>query len=190
MSGGVLGEVLHEIAVVLAPSVRAGDLLTCTHVSGASVYTRSPEVLGTDFKCPAPAPKKGFVELPPDSKLDPTPTARQASVHCPSTTTLKINSSDYTGSFKVELRKGNRPGSVRISGGLVSDGGEVQFPNVCRGNYFFAFGPSDSDIVSVTRYFPVVNHDGSYSNPVITVTYSRANLSTGQRVEKTRKQDL
>lgn len=171
-------------------SSHAADLALCTHTSGAVVHTRSPEILGADFKCTVPGQKKGFIEIPPDTKLDPTTKAPQENADCPSTTRLKVNSSGYSGSFNVELRKGNRPGSLRINGGSVSNGGELSFPNVCRGTYFFAFGPTDSDMVSITRYFPVKHSDTGFSNPVITVYYSRVQGSEDTLIQKTRKQDL
>jgi hypothetical protein len=112
-------------AGLIAP-VGATNLLTCTNSSGAVVYTRTPEALGSEFKCKG-APQRKPATEGSASKLDPTPSTRRENSDCPSTARLKVTSSSYSGSFNVELRKGNRPGSVRISGGSVSDGGEVIF---------------------------------------------------------------
>ena len=167
----------------------AANLLTCTHTSGGIAYTRTPEILGAEFKCIDPTQKAAPTPARA-SQLDPTPSARREDPDCPSTTRLKVRSSSYSGSFNVELRKGSRPGSSRVSGGTVSDGGEVSFPNICAGNYFFAFGPTDSDTVSATRNFGVTFDSGKYSNPVITVYYLKVSGSEDQLVQKVNKQDL
>jgi hypothetical protein len=123
-------------------------------------------------------------------KLDPTPNLSRLNPTCPSKATLKIDASGYSGMFVAELRQGHRPGSQRISGSVVSNGAANTFSNLCPGEYFFAFGPTDSDEVSVTRYFTVINDDRGYSNPVITVVYTRTTEPNSKLVQKARKKDL
>lgn len=126
---------------------------------------------------------------PESAALDPTPTTIPARSSCPSVAKLVVNSSGYSGLFLVELRAGNRPGSRRISGGKIGNGQELAFSYVCSGTHFFAFGPEDSDTISVTRYFEVKVEGHTYTNPVITIYYSRT-LGEGQQVQTTRKKDL
>ena len=121
--------------------------------------------------------------------LDPTPAVPRFDESCPSTVTLKINSTDYAGVFSVELRKGSRPGSARVDGASAFNGGAVTFKGLCAGQYFFAFGPPTSEEVSVTRYFPVENDGAQYSNPIITVYYSKI-TDPGQKVQKATKSAL
>ena len=123
-------------------------------------------------------------------KLDPTPNLSRINPVCPSKATLKIEASGYSGMFVAELRQGHRPGSRRVSGSMVSNGAATTFSNLCPGDYFFAFGPTDSDEVSVTRYVTVINDDRGYSNPVITVVYTRTSGPNSNLVQKARKKDL
>jgi hypothetical protein len=109
---------------------------------------------------------------------------------CPSKTTLKVNSSNYSGNINIELRRGNRPGSKLIEKRTISSNGSAEFHNVCKGNYFFAFGTPDSDQVSVTRNFQVTYEGRSYNNPEITVFYSRSTTDGSQKVGSSKKRDL
>ena len=52
----------------------------------------------------------------------------------------------------VELRSGT-PGNSRVVQSRKSTGGEVNFRNLCPGNYFLAIGNDDSVSVTQTRYF-------------------------------------
>lgn len=113
----------------------------------------------------------------------------QPAAACPSEVTLNINSSNYSGLINVELRQGQRPGSRVIRRGSVNTRGTVQVSAVCPGTYFFAFSTPQDESVSVTRYFEVVDNGTSYSNPSITVTYSRV-TSGGQRIGSAKKRDL
>ena len=109
---------------------------------------------------------------------------------CPSTAKIVINSSNYSGAFNVELRRGNRPGSKIIGKRAVQGTGSASFDEICPGTYFFAFGTPDSDQVSTTRYFVVKNDGYSYSNPVITVSYTRYSQDGSQRVGSAKRSDL
>jgi hypothetical protein len=109
---------------------------------------------------------------------------------CPSQATLNITSSGYSGAFNVELRSGTRPGSRAVQSRAVEGNGSTVFGSVCRGTYFFSFGTPDSDQVSVTRYFEVTNNGESYSNPKITVFYSRGISDGARRVGSSKKRDL
>lgn len=113
----------------------------------------------------------------------------QSALACPSEVTLNINSSNYSGLINVELRKGQRPGSTVVRRDSVDTRGTVRVPGVCAGKYFFAFSTPTEDAASLTGYFEVTNDGMSYSNPMITVTYSRALLG-GQRVGSAKKSDL
>jgi hypothetical protein len=116
--------------------------------------------------------------------------AGQASAQpqCPSEATLVIESAGYSGPIDIELRRGTRPGS-RIEGrDRVNTRGTVVFRNVCPGTYFYAFSTPDSQQVSTTRYFEIVNDGYQYSMPTVTVTYSRA--SSGNRVGSARRSEL
>lgn len=109
---------------------------------------------------------------------------------CPSSATLHIKSSNYSGSYNIQLREGGRPGSKLISTRSLADNGTVMFSSVCPGKYFFAFGTPDSNSVSVTRYFEIKNDGDSYSIPEITVTYSRTHAPGSQPVGTAKKQNL
>lgn len=109
---------------------------------------------------------------------------------CPSRTTLQINSSDYSGAFNVELRRGKRPGSHVVEARSMAGNGKAVFARVCPGAYFFSFGTADSDQVSVTRYFDVKFDGVNYNNPTITVFYSRGSADGTQRVGSAKKREL
>ena len=108
---------------------------------------------------------------------------------CPSEVTLNINSSNYSGLINVELREGRRPGSKIVRRDSVDTRGAVRLSGICPGTYFFAFSTPKDDTVSVTRYFEITDDGTSYSNPTITVTYSRVS-SGGQRVGSAKRSDL
>lgn len=103
--------------------------------------------------------------------------------------TLNINSSNYSGLINVELREGRRPGSRIVRRDTVDTRGTVRLSGICPGTYFFAFSTPKDEAVSVTRYFEVTDDGTSYSNPSITVTYSRVS-SGGQRVGSAKKSEL
>ncbi len=109
--------------------------------------------------------------------------------NCPSTATLEVTSSGYYGTFDVELRYGSRPGSVVVGNATMRNKDTHTFYGVCQGRYFFAFGTPDSDEVSVTQYFDVENDGYSYSNPVLSVFYTRS-TSQGSRVGSAKRGDL
>jgi len=113
------------------------------------------------------------------------------SVHadCPSVATLKLDSSGYQGMVNIELRKGNRPGSVVIASDSVNTRGTSIFSGICPGRYFYSFGTPDSDQVSTTQYFEIINDGSRYSMPTITVVYTRSS-STGNKVGSAKKKDL
>lgn len=113
----------------------------------------------------------------------------QSASACPSEVTLSINSSNYSGLINIELRQGRRPGSKVVSRDSVDTRGTVKVSGVCPGTYFFAFSTPKDEAVSVTRYFEVTDDGTSYSNPSITVTYSRVS-SGGQKVGSAKKSDL
>jgi hypothetical protein len=52
----------------------------------------------------------------------------------------------------VELRSGS-PGNSQVVQFRRSNGGAVNFKNLCPGNYFLAIGNDDSVNVTQTRYF-------------------------------------
>lgn len=108
---------------------------------------------------------------------------------CPSEVTLNISSSNYSGLINVELREGRRPGSKIVRRDTVDTRGTVRLSGICPGTYFFAFSTPNDEAVSVTRYFEVTDDGTSYSNPSITVTYSRVS-SGGQRVGSAKKSEL
>lgn len=93
---------------------------------------------------------------------------------CPSTVTLDIVSSNYSGVINIEFRQGKRPGSKTLQTSKINTSGQVKISNVCAGTYFFSFSTPDSPSVSVTQYFDVINNGVQYSSPKITVTYTRA----------------
>ena len=113
-----------------------------------------------------------------------------ASAHseCPSETKLVIESSDYSGPIDIELRSGTRPGSRVTARGRVNTRGTVVFRNVCPGMYFYTFATPDSQQVSTTRYFEIINDGFQYSMPTITVKYTRG--SVGSRVGSAKRSDL
>lgn len=108
---------------------------------------------------------------------------------CPSVATLKLDSSGYQGLVNIELRKGNRPGSVVIATDSVNTRGVIIFSGICPGRYFYAFGTPNSDQVSTTQYFEIINDGNRYSMPTITVLYTQSS-STGNRVGSAKKKDL
>jgi hypothetical protein len=112
-----------------------------------------------------------------------------AGSQCPSVATLKLESSGYQGIVNIELRKGSRPGSIVVSRESLNTRGTAVFPGICSGRYFFSFGTPDSDQVSTTQYFEVINDGNRYSMPTITVVYTRSS-STGQKVGSSKKSDL
>jgi hypothetical protein len=116
-------------------------------------------------------------------------TTLRANANCPSVATLKLDSSGYQGIINIELRKGNRPGSVVIANDSVNTRGVAIFSGICPGRYFYAFGTQDSDQVSTTQYFDIINDGSRYSMPTITVVYTRTS-STGNRVGSAKKKDL
>jgi len=113
----------------------------------------------------------------------------RAYADCPSVATLKLDSSGYQGIVNIELRKGNRPGSVVIASDSVNTRGTAIFSGICAGRYFYSFGTPDSDQVSTTQYFEIINDGDRYSMPTITVVYTRSS-STGNRVGRAKKKDL
>jgi hypothetical protein len=108
---------------------------------------------------------------------------------CPSVATLKLDSSGYQGIVNIELRRGNRPGSVVVANDSINTKGTTVFSGICPGRYFYAFGTPDSDQVSTTQYFEVINDGSRYSMPTITVIYTRS-ITTGNRVGSAKKKDL
>ena len=108
---------------------------------------------------------------------------------CPSVATLKLDSSGYQGVVNIELRRGNRPGSVVVASDSVNTKGTTVFSGICPGRYFYAFGTPDSDQVSTTQYFEVINDGSRYSMPTITVVYTRSS-STGNKIGSAKKKDL
>ncbi len=109
---------------------------------------------------------------------------------CPSRTTINVESAGYSGAFIVELRSGTRPGSKVVGERSLGGPGSVTFTDVCPGTYFFTLGTPDSDSVSTTRYFNVVNDEYSYSNPTIRVFYSRTKSNGSQSIGHAKKKDL
>lgn len=63
----------------------------------------------------------------------------------------------------VELRSGN-PGTSRVVQSKRSNGGAVNFVNLCPGNYFLAIGNDDSVNVTQTRYFDA---DAIYTGRIV-----------------------
>jgi hypothetical protein len=63
----------------------------------------------------------------------------------------------------VELRSGS-PGTSRVVQSRRSNGGEVNFGNLCPGNYFLAIGNGDSVNVTQTRYFEA---DAIYTGSIV-----------------------
>lgn len=115
--------------------------------------------------------------------------AVSAFADCPSVATLKLDSSGYQGVVTIELRKGSRPGSRVIAADSINTRGVSVFPGICPGRYFYAFGTPDSDQVSTTQYFDVINDGNRYSMPTITVVYTRSS-SGGNPVGSAKKKDL
>jgi hypothetical protein len=108
---------------------------------------------------------------------------------CPSEATIDVQSSTYSGRYNIELRSGQRPGSKVVGTQSLNGNGSAVFSSVCPGKYFFAFGTPDSDQVSVTQYFNVTNDGYSFSNPVITVVYTRS-TSKGNKVGSSKRSNL
>ena len=98
-------------------------------------------------------------------------------------------SSGYQGIVNIELRKGSRPGSSVVATDSLLTRGVSVFQGICAGRYFYAFGTPDSDQVSTTQYFDVINDGNRYSMPTITVVYTRSN-SEGNKVGTAKKKDL
>lgn len=111
-----------------------------------------------------------------------------AQSQCPSEATLIIQSVGYSGPIEIELRQGTRPGSRVTGRGTVNTSGTVVFNNVCPGTYFYAFATPDSQQVSTTRYFEIINDGFQYSMPTITVTYTRS--SSGNKVGSAKRSEL
>jgi len=109
---------------------------------------------------------------------------------CPSTTTLNIKSSTYSGKYYVELRRGTRPGSKVVAKRDMRNNETVEFQDICPGTHFYSFGTPDSDQISVTRYFEVKYDGETYNNPTITVYYTRSNTEGSQRLVSVKKRDL
>ncbi len=63
----------------------------------------------------------------------------------------------------VELRTGS-PGNSRVIQSRRSNGGTVNFANLCPGNYFLAIGNDDSVSVTQTRYFEA---DAIYTGSIV-----------------------
>jgi hypothetical protein len=63
----------------------------------------------------------------------------------------------------VELRSGS-PGNSRVVQSRRSNGGSVNFGNLCPGNYFLAIGNDDSVSVTQTRYF---ESDAVYTGSIV-----------------------
>ena len=108
---------------------------------------------------------------------------------CPSEATINIESSTYSGAYNIEIRSGTRPGSKIVGTKNLEGNGTAVFSEICAGKYFFAFGIPKSDEVNITQYFDVQNNGDSYSNPVITVFYTRT-LAKGHKVGKSKRRDL
>ena len=108
---------------------------------------------------------------------------------CPSEATINIESSTYSGAYNIEMRSGTRPGSKIVGTKNLEGNGTAVFNEICAGNYFFAFGIPKSDEVNITQYFDVQNNGDSYSNPVITVFYTRTSAK-GHKVGKSKRRDL
>ncbi len=107
---------------------------------------------------------------------------------CPSEATLIIKSSGYSGPIDIEIRQGTRPGSNVIGRDRVITSGSVIFRNVCPGTYFYSFSTPNTDIVSTTRYFEVINDGTKYSMPTVTVTYTQS--SSGNKVGTSKRSEL
>lgn len=125
----------------------------------------------------------------PALPLTPSP-ERIKDPSCPSAVTLNLQSSNYYGVINVELRVGSRPGSSILDRSSVMSSGVVRFANICPGTYFFAFATPDTVAVSTTRYFQVTQDENRFSNPQITVTYSRALGPDSQRVGSVARNEL
>jgi hypothetical protein len=115
--------------------------------------------------------------------------AAGSTLACPSAVTLKIDSSNYSGVINIEFRQGRRPGSMVVRRDTIDTRGTVTVDGVCAGTYFFAFSTPKDEVVRVTRYFDALNDGTSYSNPTLTVWYSRS-MSGGQKVGSAKKSEL
>ena len=76
-----------------------------------------------------------------------------------------------------------------IANDSVITRGKAIFSGICAGRHFYSFGTPDSDQVSTTQYFEIINDGNRYSMPTITVVYTRA-TSTGNKVGSAKKKDL
>jgi len=76
----------------------------------------------------------------------------------------------------VELRSGS-PGNSRVVQSKKSNGGSVNFKNLCAGNYFLAIGNSDSVSVTQTRYFEA---DAIYTDSIV-IQRGSGNVSNKSR---------
>jgi hypothetical protein len=63
----------------------------------------------------------------------------------------------------VELRSGS-PGTSRVVHSRRSNGGAVNFVNLCPGNYFLAIGNGDSVSVTQARFFEA---DAIYTGSIV-----------------------
>ncbi len=109
---------------------------------------------------------------------------------CPSRATIQVQSSNYSGAFTIELRAGTRPGSTVAGQRNLSGPGTASFSGVCAGTYFFTLGTPDSNSVSTTQYFTVVNDDRGYSHPTITVFYARSQNGDSKTLGSAKRKDL
>lgn len=67
-------------------------------------------------------------------------------------TDYNINLRTFGEGVLVELRSGS-PGNSRVIDARRTNGGAVNFANLCPGNYFLAIGNGDSVSVTPTRFF-------------------------------------
>ena len=161
---------------------RLEDALAAEDVAAAKERARK---LDADRERSMQAVKAAARSIPvasPPVVIPVVPFVRERDYSCLSTVTLSLNSSNYSGLVDIELRSGSRPGSRLVDRTGVYSSGIVKITNVCPGSYFFAFATPDSSTVSTTRYFTVESDLQGYSNPEITVTYSRNLGLEGQRV--------
>ena len=77
---------------------------------------------------------------------------------------------------KVELRTGS-PGNSKVINSKFSSGGQVNFVDLCPGNYFLAIGNDESVSVTPVRYF----EDFSEYNSSIVLQRSSGNVSKRSR---------
>lgn len=79
------------------------------------------------------------------------------------TTEYNITLQTFGEGVLVELRSGS-PGSSRVVQSRKSNGGAVNFANLCPGNYFLAIGNDDSVSVTQVRYFEA---DAVYTGSIV-----------------------